>query len=406
MVPDYPNNLMAKPPKPVFDSSHQEQSNCKNMLQTLLKGQWRLKEDVTFKDFLFHRRTDMQMRIKKGWPPLLYHGDLRCGTKFPLPRVTYTNRTEGYYLDIPSQCDTVSDSPCCRDDVGWCGNGKTFCECESCIDYRQYIPAELAVWETDSGCNVRNVDTVEACHELQKHFTSVTFFGDSLVRHLFSSLLILMTADPEKGGLKTETSQVDKEICAGENQFVDSACHKWLSMTWDDVEKNGNYCVGMPEGHRPRIGFIEAYNIKQLHKAKQELKTRLKEKRPLLVIGIGVHENFNYSRVIGEYLKPIIELKKKSNSKPELLWLNTHSSGPLKPNQFREIQGNTRIKIFNNKLSEYCKKNNILVMDTFNFTRGIDSFDGTHYGYKINQLKTQILLNSLTEVSQRPNSLD
>ena len=341
----------------------------------------------------------MQMRLRKGWPPLLYHGDLRCGTKYPLPRVMYKNNTEGYYLDVPSQCDMFSESPCCRDDVGWCGNGKTFCDCDTCTDYRQFIPAELANWESASGCKIQDIDGNKACSMLGSHFTSVTFIGDSLVRHIFISLLLLLTKDKESGALLTDMKQIDKDICSGENQFTDSACHKKLIMHWKDIKTNPKYCSSVVSNRKPILSFVEAYNVQHLSLASNELKQRLSEKNPLVVVGIGVHDNFNHTKVITDYLSPLVDIRNSiAGDRGIFIWMSTHSSGPLKPNQFRSVQGNHNIQIFNQVLKEYCDSKNILVMDTFNFTKGIHSFDGTHYGYEVNRMKIQILLNSLQEM--------
>ena len=398
MIPDYKNMKRTKP-LPASFQIKTENPQCKNKFQTLLQGKWKPKLDIKFKDYLENRRIEMQMRIRKGWPPLLYHGDLRCGRKYPLPRVMYRNNTEGYYLDVPSQCDMLSESPCCKDDIGWCGNGKTFCECDTCHDYREDIPAELGDWEITNGCQIKHIDSKKGCHILRNHFTSVTFIGDSLVRHIFSSLLILLTQDRQYGALLNDIKQVEKEICSGENQFTDSACHKKLIMYWKDIKKNPRYCSGMSMDSKPRLSFVEAYNAKHYHLAHEELKERLMEKRPLVILGIGVHDNFNYTKVIHNYLSPLVKMRGPNNDQSTFIWLNTHSSGPLKPTQFQELQGNKNIKIFNKALKKYCDNNNIMMMDTFNFTKGIHSFDGTHYGYEINRLKTQILLNSLEELT-------
>ena len=400
MIPNYQNINRTKPLPAIHHANlHGKNPKCRNKLHTLLQGKWKTKSEITFKDYLDSRRIEMQMRIRKGWPPLLYHGDLRCGTKYPLPRVMHKNNTEGYYLDVPSQCDLLSDSPCCRDDIGWCGNGNTFCNCDTCIDYREYFPAELANWETTSGCKIRDIDGKEACRFLGKHFTSVTFIGDSLVRHIFSSLLLLLTQDKESGALLTDIKQIDKEICSGENQFTDSACHKKLIMYWKDIKSNPRYCSSTHRDGKPILSFVEAYNVNHLSLASEELEQRLSEKNPLVIIGIGVHDNFNHTKVINDYLSPLVGIRDSKANKGIFIWMNTHSSGPLKPNQFRDVQGNKNIQIFNKVLQDYCEKRNILLMDTFNFTKGIHSFDGTHYGYEINRLKTQILLDSLEEIT-------
>ena len=347
----------------------------------------------------------MQMRLRKGWPPYLYHGDLRCGTKYPLPRTIRTNNTEGYYLDIPSQCDVLSNAPCCRDDVGWCGSGKAFCDCKTCTDYRTYLPAELADWQTSDGCVIPSIESQDACAILSKHFTSVTFIGDSLVRHMFSALLILLTNDKKKGALRTDISQRAVELCADENQFVDSACHTKLAMNYADVKSHKTYCANLTNHNKPLLSFVEAYSMKQSSLAIKTISEKLLETRPFILLGIGIHDSFDHSRVIAELLLPIVELRRsvwKDNS--TIIWLNTHASGPLKPTEFRERQGNEKIQVFNSMVQKFCEMNNLLVIDTFNFTTGVYSFDGTHYGFEINRLKTQILLNGLTDAINNNNN--
>ncbi len=375
-----------------------QQRSCKNILQALPQGRWRQRDGITYKDIIDYNEVVMKMRLQKGWPPSLYHGDLRCGTKYPLPRVVHTNKTEGYYLDIPSQCDILSNSPCCRDDIGWCGSGWSFCDCETCTDYRRFIPAELAVWETSDGCVIPKVDAREACNDLSNRFTSVTFLGDSLVRHLFTALLILLTMNIKSGGLKVDLNQKYVDLCGGENQFVDSACHNKLAMTWNDVIKHKEYCSNLAYEKKPRISFEQTHSIKQLGLAKEVITRRLYEPKPLIILGLGVHDSFNYTRISKEFLQPIVQLRRAIyNPNSTFIWLNTHSAGPLKPTEFREIQGNKKIQVFNRYMQQYCEMNGFMVIDTFNLTSGIHSFDGTHYGYEINRLKAQLLLNGLKE---------
>eukprot|EP00794_Sanderia_malayensis_P017695 gene17695-19463_t len=371
---------------------------CKNILKALPQGEWKQRENVTYKDIVAYSKVVMKMRLQKGWPPLLYHGDMRCGAKYPLPRLVHTNNTQRYHLDIPSQCDLQSEAPCCRDDIGWCGKGDEYCRCPMCTDYRTFVPAELATWKTSNGCDIPKITTKEACNELSSRFSSATFLGDSLVRHLFTALMILLTDNVKSGGLRTDLNAKYTELCGGESQFVDSACHNKLAITWNDVASHVDYCSHLKQNQRPVISFEQTHSVKQAELAIQRIKQRLREPQPLIVLGIGVHDSFNHTKIIDEFLSPIVQLKKvMRNNNAEFVWLSTHSAGPLKPTEFRESQGNAKIKLFNAAMKEFCSRNDIHIMDTFNLTTGIHSFDGTHYGFEINRLKVQLLLNGLRE---------
>jgi len=363
-----------------------------------MKGTWRLKHDISFKELTKVLDTNMELRMRKGWPTNLYHGDLRCGKKYPLPRRIRYNNTEAYYLDIASQCDSLSNAPCCRDDIGWCGRGEWFCDCESCLNYDKIIHAELYKWlPLTPSCSLNIRHQKENCEFLQKSFSTVTFIGDSLVRHTFSSLLLHLTNDSEYGALKQDLSKKAKDYCKDENQFVDSACHIKLATNWEDIKSNKNYCSLTNE--RVQISFTQAYSTTLSSLAFKTVEDALQHPRPLIFIGIGVHDNFNANKVIETYLKPLLNLRKVyMNSKPIIIWLNTHAAGPLKPMSFQDTQGNDKILKFNDVMTKYCEDNAIFVFDSFNLTKGVHSFDGTHYGSSLNNLKVQLLLHGLRKL--------
>ena len=381
-----------------------QNSKCRNILKTLTKGQWNLKNKTTSEDFMNYQQRDLQMRLRKGWPANLYHGDLRCGKNYPLPRLIKINKSEGSYLDIASQCDPLSEAPCCRDDIGWCGKGDMFCNCNSCTDFRSYIPAEIADWEPFRTCQTKMFTQRSACQLINKSFTSITFVGDSLVRHLFTALVILLTNDGQYGGLRTKLPKTDQDYCKGENQFTDSACHTKLAMNWTNIKENKKYCKTLTNQNKPIISFVEAFSSRYANLALNTVRSRMVEVRPLILLGIGVHDNYDHKKVIRTFLDPIIYARNSAtNSNPLIIWLNSHSSGPLKPIEFQILQGNRKIEEYNSVLDSHCEQNDIAVLDTYQFTKGIHSFDGTHYGYEVNRLKAQILLHGLKEIANLEN---
>jgi len=391
---------------PLLDKRRSFETSCCNALLCSLDGEWKVKNKTSEYDIRRVEGTNMQLRLRKGWPAQLYHGDMRCGTQYPLPRIVRQNNNEVYLPDIISQCDSFSHAPCCRNDIGWCGNGKYFCKCKTCFNYRVIIYTELYDWKNKLNCNQQKVVKKESCDFLSQTFSSVTFIGDSLVRHVFSSLLIQLTNDTKAGALKPHLHPHEKVFCADENQFVDSSCHSKLSVDWKDVKLHPGYCNS--SGSLPKIDFIQAYSTHFKQLAMDRVEEVLLEERPLVLLGIGIHDNFDYEKVIEQYLQPIVQLRNKrmAFTNPVFVWLNTHSAGPLKPIPYQNTQGNHKIVRFNTFLREYCRRNSVLVFDSFNITRGVHSFDGTHYGRAMNLLKVELLLHSLKMFSAERTSPD
>jgi len=128
----------------------------------------------------------------------------------------------------------------------------------------------------------------------------------------------------------------------------------------------------------------------------------LNEKRPLIILGIGFHDNLNPKVVQNNYLKPILDLKYKYNdSNAVFIWANVHYGGLLKPLQYESIQGNDKAIPFNKAMKLFCKKHKVHVFESFELTRGVFSFDGQHYGSALNKVKLQSLLMGLTKLFNR-----
>ena len=369
------------------------QSTCRGVLATLTIGRWE-RNSVSEEVAQTRKKLDMILRERKGWPKVLFHGDRRCGPLFPLPRKV-RNQEQTFAFDVQAQCDIDSPYPCCHDNTGWCGSGEKFCDCPSCIDYRSFISAELAQWLPTNGCRVKNFTQTSACELISRRINSITFIGDSLVRHLFSAMVILLTNDPLYGALKHNTPHKMREVCKGDSQFVDSACHVHTAMTWRHVIDNPDFCNGWA---RFKISYVKAYKTELARLALVSLKNLLNKVGSIVLMGIGIHNNFNSSAVIQTFLRPAVRLVSTSrNGWPHLIWVSTHSMGPLKPMIYHRDQGNPAILSFNENLSKFCDQHNVTVFNMFNATVHVHSFDGTHFGAGVNMMKVQILLNYLEE---------
>ncbi|XP_068688714.1 uncharacterized protein [Montipora foliosa] len=368
-------------------------SRCRGALTTLTQGHWK-QRNVSKEALQSRKRIDVMLRERKGWPKRLFHGDLRCGPVFQLPR-KIRNKNRPFVLDVQAQCDAESENYCCHSNTGWCGHGEKFCDCPSCTNYKSFISAELAQWLPSNGCSVTNFTQFSACESISKRVSSLTFIGDSLVRHLFSAMLIILTNDPLYGALKFSTTPKMRDICKGDSQFGDSICHVHTAMTWRDVIDNPNFCNRWA---RFQISYVKAYRVEIASLAHLTIKKHLNKVGSVVLMGIGIHNNFNSTAVVQSYLEPAVRLISTSkNGWPHLIWLSTHSTGPLKPINYHRDQGNLAISSFNENIAKYCNEHNIAVFDTFNMTTGVHSFDGTHFGVGVNIMKVQILLNYLEE---------
>ena len=375
-------------PNPPHRDPHKR---CADVLKSLTNGRWQLKTSVTPQQQASRKHREMQMRVRKGWPEFLFHGDLRCGPRFPLPR-TMSHEVNSRF-DIQAQCDPGSDSFCCHTKNGWCGSGPEFCACPSCIDYRKFISAELADWVPESGCRVKNFTQARACRLLSRHLSALVFIGDSLVRHLYSAMLLILTGDPLHGALREDMPEPSVKMCQGDSQFLDSMCQRYTTMRWPELAAKKSFC---PHASNFTLSFIQAYNTERAHHVLGTVKRFLNQVGAVVFLGIGIHNGFSSSAVIQDYLEPAFKLAATStNGWPRIVWLTSHSAGPLKPLNFFRYQSNQVILPFNKDTSAFCHSRGIPVFDTFNMTLGVHSFDGTHYGFGVNMLKARVLLNFL-----------
>ncbi|XP_028519752.1 uncharacterized protein LOC110254884 [Exaiptasia diaphana] len=79
----------------------------------------------------------------------------------------------------------------------------------------------------------------------------------------------------------------------------------------------------------------------------------------------------------------------------------THAQGFLKPPSFRKMgQNNDKISQYNRVMRDKLKQKGVEVFDVFPMTKGVHSYDGTHYGYGMNMIKAQYLLNYIHQTIQ------
>lgn len=360
--------------------------NCNQLLlDCYTHGAWQYKPGLTKEMIRERREVDKGILENLGFPRELHREDGRCGQVYRLP-----------LSGLASLCDEDSETSCCNEGTGLCGNANEDCSCPNCKDFSKYIAAEVAEWKPSCPeCPYHPFNSKDACAFLNAHVSELVFIGDSFIRHFFVALSLLITGDSLKGALRNTLSEEEKEQCSGELQFVDRgkhSCHLRIIQGWDEFGEN-QVCGGKAQF---KSYLVQAYDMNQLPLAVKAVTNLLGKPKAIVVLGVGIHINFglNATNVIVKYLKPLLSLiETRGNGKPLVIWANIHRVDNFLTSD--NVKNYTPVEHFNKEMSEFCRARSIPVLETSTVTRYIKSNDGRHFGYGGNMAKVQILMNYL-----------
>ncbi|XP_071078780.1 uncharacterized protein [Haliotis cracherodii] len=263
------------------------------------------------------------------------------------------------------------------------------CQCRNCYDIRQQVHAEFATWQaSDERCQPKLYTAEQACALLKNG--TILVVGDSFQRHLFSAILLILRGNNTQGALGKKTPTEFQRKCSGMNAFGFKECRKYI-----DIKPGHSLCNGSVH-----VNFASHAHFYTKLGMLRYVKLSVSRRRHIIIGGIGIHDNAN-SSLATTYIKPSLALLRNRTSKwPLLMWSNIHSPG-LTKSPYHSYQGPQNILEFNKAMTRLFMKHDVPVLDTFNLTKGVTSFDGTHYGIGVNLMKAQILLNYIAEQETR-----
>ncbi|CAG5114980.1 unnamed protein product, partial [Candidula unifasciata] len=335
-------------------------SRCPNILSGMNQGQW-IKRPLTSQEQI---------------PPSYQRNDGRCGD------VSYDQSPQFRHMSFKAICNPKGETPCCY--THKCINvSETDCRCPTCYDERQSIHAEYAQWKPeDDRCMVKNFTSIEACSLLNE--TTLHFVGDSFIRHVFAAMVVLLTNNPE-GALKNTTPRSNHlNTAANISRNASELCISQEKKNYTDVGQSTN----MPDpvsSDFPKSHILKAENLDISNSSRVRRKA----------------DTGNSSLAITSQTSPRTTVDKKPW--PRLLWIGAHAPGLLKSSKFSE-QTAAGVQSFNKNVYKVLNDFRVPYLDTFEMTKGIVSFDGTHYGYGINMLKANMLLTYIQhELSSDPD---
>ena len=124
-------------------------------------------------------------------PEGLQREDRRCGN------VSFVHKGGFQKGSFRALCDVGGPTPCCRNNV-CVASAQRHCVCPTCLDMRSRVHAEYATWRpTQRQCAPQKWSVPQICRLLEN--STIYFMGDSLVRHLYTALLLLVSGNDVTG---------------------------------------------------------------------------------------------------------------------------------------------------------------------------------------------------------------
>ncbi|XP_065056954.1 uncharacterized protein LOC135685081 isoform X1 [Rhopilema esculentum] len=362
---------------------------CLNVIPDATEGRWIEKRDLTQEEVSYRKNMDRDIRLKMKvpWPTSLFRNDSKCGKKYPIP---------GH--DLQGACDPESTSPCCNHVTGYCGNKTEDCNCSQCTDFRKYNSAEISEWvPSDTCCRVKNFTKDMACSFLNKHSISIAFIGDSVIRQLSRTMFLLLSGNLHSGAMPGKATDEERAFCYADHQIAIKKCN--LEIVAHKLEElpPRSICNGKVNFN---LDLVENYKKYLQDKDMEQIRKYLKREDSYVVLAVGLHYRLDLNKVIDLYVKKVLDvIETEGNGWPKVIWMGIHAVPDFL--LMNPLFHNAGILEFNNKIHNYLMRRGVAVIDTFNMSKSLFSYDGLHYGIGLNFLKIQILLNYLEEKYER-----
>ena len=219
-------------------------------------------------------------------------------------------------------------------------------------------------------------------------------------RHLMHSFQHLLRGDPALGAMREDTPSEVLKNCSCDQQFISKTCRKWV--LWDSYNLTNQPCPG------GRIVYMEALHDGQVSPQSivdlvDSYRSEQGGRSVVILGGYGLHNLLQAKPVFNTLVRPLWSLlqlqpsQKKSDAR--MIVLAVHSLQDNVLEQYRKNMNNRRVIQYNTLMARLCRQlPNIPFFDTFSVTSQSQSFDGVHYGFKVNALKAQLLLSVIKEM--------
>ena len=210
-------------------------------------------------------------------------------------------------------------------------------------------------------------------------------------------MFLLLSGNLYSGAMPAKASKAERELCYADHQIAIKKCNlKIVARKIEELEPN-SICDGKVGFH---LDLVENYKKYLQDDDMKQIRSYLGRENSFVVLAIGLHYRLDIDKVISVYVKKVLDIiELEGNGWPKVIWMGIHAVPDFL--LMHPLFDNPGIFKFNFKIHDYLQKRAVAVIDTFNMSRALFSYDGLHYGVGLNFLKVQILLNYLEERFER-----
>ncbi|KDE03267.1 hypothetical protein MVLG_06260 [Microbotryum lychnidis-dioicae p1A1 Lamole] len=264
----------------------------------------------------------------------------------------------------------------------------------------QTLPPFEFSWKLPN-CDQPRIYTREEACDIMASFRGVYFAGDSLVRHLWDAVLLLLTNDIG-GAIFTDKEEV-REQCRGERLFRDRRPDWHTTRCRSAYYKNIDLMKVCP-GRKVSAKYHDHNDGLNLNDFKRWRKNLPAPSLSIVFLSsAGIHQMYKFNRVRKNWLRHVLALRSMPDlTAPILLWQGNHCPGANIAKEYSKIQGPEVVKKYNAKVKAHIAEQGTDYLEGgmnfipwFNATQGAQSYDGQHYSYQVNMEKAQTFLNIL-----------
>ncbi|CAH1801215.1 unnamed protein product [Owenia fusiformis] len=268
------------------------------------------------------------------------------------------------------------------------------CQCKDCLDLRTRLHVEKYVWQPSSkNCPITYYDTTSACNMFAKRKVEhITLVGDSLVRHFYTALLIIISGNLEFGCMKPNTNPEKKKNCGYFAQFEDKTCQHL-------IEHSRKICNSTVT--------LSLRSDSSLQTLKNSVNFIREKEGQVILFSNGLHNNLNlpktklavhkYLEALGSKIFKRNKMDTSNRTIPRMVFMSPHLPGLMKSPRYWNNQGTKSVTTYTTEMRKFLSKYNIPTFNTHAFTNHSFSFDGTHFGYGVNHQLAQTLLNYISQ---------
>jgi len=273
---------------------------------------------------------------------------------------------------------------------------------------RRFLHAEASEWKTrDPACQWKYFRGKEACDVIESsEFSHLQFVGDSYIRNMFITFLMLLSDDTERGAWGVNMNYDQMELCRKDGHLFHKEC-RYIVRNSQELR----YPEKMCGGNKPN--FTVSARITCSDKGGPDFVNTTRDlagkRGKLILVGLGIHMRLDADFVISQILEPGLQARDKfylssktpvAHRWPRIIFIMPMPPGLLKPTRYLPHQNNEKLSRFTDKLSSFCLKKHIPFFDFRPLAAYVHSFDGSHYGIGVNMMKNQVFLNYLSSLEK------